>query len=43
MSLTDSDQEGGGFVVIPKSHLYHQKYFHKKGLSKLKDNWYVVP
>ena len=22
MSLTDADTEGGGFVCVPKSHLY---------------------
>ncbi len=24
MSLTNSDEDGGGFVVVPKTHLYHR-------------------
>ena len=43
MCLTDADENGGGYVCVPKSHLYHQKYFKKKGLANHKGNWYVVP
>lgn len=43
MALTDDDSDGGGFVVVPKSHLYHRKYFQQKGLLNRKDNWYVFP
>jgi hypothetical protein len=43
MCLTEADEEGGGFVVVPRSHLYHREYFKKKNLLNLKDNWYVFP
>ena len=36
MTLTDSGEDQGGFVVVPKSHLYHQKYFREKGLRNHK-------
>ena len=43
MCLTDADDDGGGFVVVPKSHKYHHTYFKQKGLLKKKENWYVFP
>lgn len=43
MCLTEAEEEGGGFVVVPKSHLYHHTYFKNKKLLNLKDNWYVFP
>lgn len=27
MTLTDADEDGGGFVCVPKSHKYHPEYF----------------
>lgn len=43
MTLTDADENGGGYVCVPKTHLYHHKYFKDKGLSNQKENWYIVP
>ena len=43
MSLTDSEENGGGYVCVPKSHLYHHQYFKSKGLLNQKENWYIVP
>lgn len=36
MALTDAGPDGGGFVAVPKSHLYHHEYFEKKKLLKMK-------
>jgi len=43
MCLTDADEDGGGFVAVPKSHLYHRQYFQNKGLLSHKQNWYLFP
>ena len=42
MTLTDSGENQGGFVCVPRSHLYHHKFFQEKGLMKRKHNWYKV-
>jgi ectoine hydroxylase-related dioxygenase (phytanoyl-CoA dioxygenase family) len=43
MTLTDSKDDQGGFVCVPQSHNYHQKYFQDKGISKHKSDWYKFP
>ena len=43
MTLTDAGPNGGGFVVVPKTHLYHHQYFAEKKLLNQKDNWYLFP
>ena len=43
MTLTDAGTNGGGFVAVPKTHLYHQQYFAEKNKLKHKDNWYMFP
>jgi ectoine hydroxylase-related dioxygenase (phytanoyl-CoA dioxygenase family) len=42
-TLTDSGEDEGGFVCVPKSNLYHQQYFKEKGMEKVKQNWYLIP
>jgi hypothetical protein len=41
MTLTDSGENQGGFVCVPKSHKYHQEFFKKNKLENHKDNWYL--
>lgn len=36
MTLTDADENGGGFVCVPDSHLYHQEYFQRKSMMNHK-------
>lgn len=43
MTLTDSGENQGGYVCVPRSHLFHQKYFQERGLLKHKRDWYKVP
>ena len=43
MTLTDSGEDEGGYVCVPRSHLFHQKYFQDRGLTKHKRDWYKVP
>jgi hypothetical protein len=43
LTLTDSMEGEGGFVVIPKSNNRHREYFEKKGMLDYKNNWYLVP
>lgn len=40
MTLTDAGEDQGGFVCVPKTHLYHHKFFQDKGLMKHKRDWY---
>lgn len=42
ISLTDCDRDGGGFVVVPRSHLYHHEFMAKKKLLEKKDDWYLM-
>jgi ectoine hydroxylase-related dioxygenase (phytanoyl-CoA dioxygenase family) len=42
IGLTDSGEEGGGFVVVPRSHAYHREFFKKKGLLNNRENWYLL-
>lgn len=28
---------------MPKSHLYHQKYFEDKGMLDFKKDWFLIP
>jgi hypothetical protein len=41
-TLTDSGNDEGGFVVIPKSNHYHRQFFIDKGLGDYKKNWYLL-
>jgi hypothetical protein len=43
MTLTDSGEKEGGFVVVPKSNHYHRRYFEEKQMAGLKKDWYLVP
>lgn len=42
IGLTDSGPDGGGFVVVPESNLYHREFFAKKKLLDRKEDWYLV-
>lgn len=42
LTLTDSGENQGGFVCVPQSHLYHQKFFQERGLMERKQDWYKV-
>lgn len=42
VSLTDSGPDCGGFVAVPKTHLYHNEFFTKKGLLGRKEDWYLM-
>ncbi len=33
MNLTDAGTNGGGFVCIPKSHLYFSQYFKDRNME----------
>ena len=41
--MTDSGENQGGFVVCPRTNHYHQEYFGKKGMEKVKKNWFLIP
>lgn len=43
MGLTDSKEEGGDFMCVPKSHKYHHAYFKGKKMLNHKDNWFIIP
>lgn len=43
MCLTDSGEDEGGFVVVPKSNNFHRQYFTDKGKMDHKKDWYLVP
>lgn len=43
LTLTDSGENQGGFVVVPRSHLQHRQYFADKGMLDFKKDWYLVP
>jgi hypothetical protein len=43
MTLTDANENQGGFVCVPKSHKHHYTYFKNKKMLSHKENWYLVP
>ena len=43
MALTDSGEDEGGFVVLPRSHIFHRQYFIDKKMENHKSNWFLVP
>lgn len=42
-TLTNSGENQGGFVVLPRSHLYHRQYFEEKAMLDFKKDWFLVP
>jgi ectoine hydroxylase-related dioxygenase (phytanoyl-CoA dioxygenase family) len=43
LNLTDSKENQGGFVVVPRSHRHHRQYFEDKGMVDFKKDWYLLP
>lgn len=43
LNLTDSKENQGGFVVVPRSHRHHRQYFEDKGMLDFKKDWFLVP
>jgi hypothetical protein len=39
MALTNAGTDGGGFVCVPKSHLYFSQYFKEKNMETRTRSW----